>query len=557
MALQDDLAAPSGSSLIGFQQSSAGSIARTVQDKLQEVVSAEDSGAIANTQGAYSLDSTAQLQASITEAGARRAASIQTERGVFQYSSLTNKAGVEIKRPGFALESPSFSQPDTWRLRHSYADKIDYVVGYEYLLSIPNLLLSTSPMVIDLFGDSTMKGDLAYVAAGYSPANLLTSLALYHGVTAIDVVNNAVDGTKSYDMDVSLIRTNSHAVIIGYGTNDGGLSDASHVPGDALELFYDNIDAKLTAVRAAYPFGSTNHKDIILKGPNSTNVWVDARHQVWCEKIRGVFVELARKHHCLFIDVYAWMQDSTNASNWMDTNIIAGQNTAHIHPNNLGNAKIWGLIADSLFNRGQKYGKGNSVVNRSSAHGINGGALAADGPGNYPFGISLDRTGGAIGATGWPLNGAVVTEKQADSITVQRIFSFNGATPLIAQRTSLSCSAWGPWSTTWNTPTLVNGYTNSPGVPVAYSAKPDGRVALRGGIVAGTLTAMTTIFSVPAGYYPAQPAVICTSTNLVSGGTGYARLVMSTSGNLQIVGYGPSAPNTIDLDNLGWYLAGA
>lgn len=557
MALQDDLAAASGSAMIGFIQSGTGTVPRTAQDKMQEVISTGDTGAVANAQGQYGIDSTPPLQAILDIAERRRANLVQTTPGVFQYSGVNNKTGVSVERPGFALESPSATAPDTWRLRHTYADKLDFVVGYEYLLSIPNIMMSTSKITVDLFGDSTMKGDSLYVDSAFSPAALLGTLGLYHGVTSIQVNNNAVNGSTSNQMNVSLVSPSSHAIIIGYGTNDGGLTAPGYVPGDALELFYDSLDASLTAIRANYAFGGPAHKDIILKSPNSTNSWVDARHQIWCEKLRGVFIELARKHHCMFIDVYAWMQDSTNAGNWMDTNVLASQNTVHIHPNNLGNTKIWGLIADSLFNRGQKYGKGNSFINRSSSHGINGGALATDSPGNYPFGISLDRTGGSIGATGWPLNGAVITEKQADSIAIQRIFAFNSPTPLVSQRVSINSSTWGPWSTTWNMPTLANGYTNSPGAPVAYSAKPDGRVALRGGVATGTLAAMTTILSVPAGFCPAQGAVMNTSTNLASGGTGYARLLMSATGNLQIVGYGPSAPNTIDLDNLGWYLAGA
>jgi hypothetical protein len=60
-SLRADLAAPAGSSLVGFQQAGTGAVSRTVQSKLREFVSVKDFGAIGNGVA----DDTAAIQAAL------------------------------------------------------------------------------------------------------------------------------------------------------------------------------------------------------------------------------------------------------------------------------------------------------------------------------------------------------------------------------------------------------------------------------------------------------------------------------------------------------------
>lgn len=65
MSLQDDLAKPTGSSLVGYTQSSSNAVSRTIQDKEREIVSVKDFGAV----GDAVKDDTATIQAALKHGG--------------------------------------------------------------------------------------------------------------------------------------------------------------------------------------------------------------------------------------------------------------------------------------------------------------------------------------------------------------------------------------------------------------------------------------------------------------------------------------------------------
>ncbi|MFM7855367.1 MAG: hypothetical protein ACKO96_26440, partial [Flammeovirgaceae bacterium] len=69
--LRTDLAASSGSSLIGFIQSGAGAVARAEQDKLRDVVNVKDFGAVGDgtTDDTAAVDLTADNAKSFTATG--------------------------------------------------------------------------------------------------------------------------------------------------------------------------------------------------------------------------------------------------------------------------------------------------------------------------------------------------------------------------------------------------------------------------------------------------------------------------------------------------------
>ena len=95
--LGQQLAAADGSSLVGFRQASAGAVVRTAQDKMREVVSVKDFGAV----GDGAVDDTSAILAAITAANGR---SVKVPAGTYRISSLIEYSGpVSLQGEGGAV----------------------------------------------------------------------------------------------------------------------------------------------------------------------------------------------------------------------------------------------------------------------------------------------------------------------------------------------------------------------------------------------------------------------------------------------------------------------
>lgn len=92
-ALQNNLAASSGSSLVGFIQSGAGAVATTVQTKLRETLSVKDFGAVGNG----STDDTSAVQAALTAATGK---SLYFPAGTYLCNGLIIYSGTTIYGDG-------------------------------------------------------------------------------------------------------------------------------------------------------------------------------------------------------------------------------------------------------------------------------------------------------------------------------------------------------------------------------------------------------------------------------------------------------------------------
>jgi hypothetical protein len=101
--LADDLAAPSGSSLVGFLQAGTGAVATTVQAKLRESVSVKDFGAVGDWNGVAGTNNAPFFQAA---QNANEAIIIAPEGVYLINENLTINASVTINK-GAAIYVPN------------------------------------------------------------------------------------------------------------------------------------------------------------------------------------------------------------------------------------------------------------------------------------------------------------------------------------------------------------------------------------------------------------------------------------------------------------------
>ena len=110
-----DLAASSGSSLVGYLSSGTGAVASTVQTKLRESVSVKDFGA----KGDGTTDDTAAIQAAINYASNSNVKGMVFPAGTFKYTKLycvydaSNNPGFNVSRNGQILLIGNGGQPQS------------------------------------------------------------------------------------------------------------------------------------------------------------------------------------------------------------------------------------------------------------------------------------------------------------------------------------------------------------------------------------------------------------------------------------------------------------
>ncbi len=105
-ASQIDLAAPDGSSMVGFIQAGAGAVARTSRDKMREVVSVKDFGAV----GDGVTDDTAAIQAAADAAKIWKVA-LHIPAGEFSHSGILTFDSISVYGGG-TLRSTDTTTPD-------------------------------------------------------------------------------------------------------------------------------------------------------------------------------------------------------------------------------------------------------------------------------------------------------------------------------------------------------------------------------------------------------------------------------------------------------------
>ena len=510
-----------GSGLIGFRPAGTGAVGRTAQDKLREVVSVRDFGAV----GDGSTNDTAAIAAAIAS-GAKQ---ILLPAGKYIVTGQpSNPYGREFIGPGTIIERQTVGGV-TFDFQHnSYADQAPLLtVGREYLYRpyrrlMANAIYSAAATVaIEVYGDSTIAGDVpaAGITAPFQVQNLIPALLRAQGIPNVSCVNRGVSGTRVADLDVIPHITDSlDLVIIKYGINDADTVYASGLD-YTLNVFQTNLRAKLAAIRAVK---GVENLGILLMGPNSTNVQY-GQNTPWYEALRGIYVQAARDYKCCYFDTYAYLRDSQAADNfWMD-DLSDGR---AIHPKNEMVVWIWGKVIEECFGWAElRSFASNSYINIGEASST---VTSTTDPINYPIGLATYR---ATVAGGFPADGYVRSEKSPDGYIVQELWTTGTTRPRIFVRVcEAGTGVWSPWSGKPAALTLQNSW-------VAYStgwSQPqatigsDGRVTVDGTIKSGTTTAGTVIATLPAGYRPPYAHVFVVATN---GGT--AKIYVQTNGNIE------------------------
>ncbi|MGN0026789.1 MAG: GDSL-type esterase/lipase family protein, partial [Clostridium sp.] len=207
--------------------------------------------------------------------------------------------------------------------------------------------------------------------------------------------------------------------------------------------FNASLRAGLQKIRAQRPYTDL---PIVLMTPSSTNDVPNGRDSAWYESIIPYIRQAARDFQCVFIDTYQYLYDSTNAIDTMDNPYSDGR---HIHPNEMRNSWIVGLIYETILPK--------SIINQCATNKITqatSGDLmkkVTDLPSTYPFGISMYRT-----SDGFPFDGHVITFKSMDGVVTQLNHSYRLRDPK-----GLGFRYGGQLDDTWSEWQILNtGFTS-------------------------------------------------------------------------------------------------
>lgn len=409
-----------------------------------------------------------------------------------------------------------------------YADSpVDTIFGREYIWSLKNWweinragTYTECPVVFS--GDSTTEG-----AFGGGP--LLAETISFNWARESEVLgapfmkpyNRGHSGEDSGDwvapggyLDQDIAAFPQCGVYVArWGINDGNFQASLGTPA-AVARFETNMRDGLARLRAWRPVQTMT---IVLMTPNSTDE-VPYRNQAWHERINAVLRRAARDYQCVFVDTYQLWRDSTrNATgNWFDD--VGGYS---IHPDKYMNKFFARKLAEYLI-------EPFSNIAYVGTRNIPGGLYllsASEAPSYFQHNISYHRSA----ASGWPVDGVVITLRHADNVFVQTNFGL-GATGRFYQRKSIDINTWGPWNGR-NIQSVANGWAIKSGFvgPVAY--KDNSNVVRLIAALDGTAKTTNVAIVLPVGWRPLTTAIGSCTTQLGKHGA----VSIDSSGNVTIV----------------------
>ncbi|WP_325435870.1 SGNH/GDSL hydrolase family protein [Pseudomonas nitroreducens] len=523
-SLRQQLAAIDGGKLIGHMQPG-----RTAYDHDLERKSIADYGAKTSLS-----DNLATINAAI--AACVRGESLYVPSGIFAVSAIPpNSKGVRFYGPGQIVAPIPLSQINTYRYQFPIG------INREYMWRAWQVIQNTARAIrVFTYGDSTVEGGYTYIDPDWFLQELLPDIASQIGIrNGFTVTNRGVGGSSITDWNPlpDVGTSGADIMFVKYGINDAFAS------GDRLTTFETALRTKLQQIRQQTG-GDIGSLAIVLVGPNSVyDVEFDARNYRWFEQLRSIYEAAARDFKCVYVDPYAYLQDSSWAADlWLDKQ-PAG--TA-LHPKNIGQNWIWGMVMRYCFPREEmlRYAS-NSFQNKSSYYGWPAANFALY-PNNYDAGLTIEV---ANISGGWPISGLLITLKSAEGPMEQRLIPLGVSGATLVRRADVSGNFFGGWYGLGTTLTLQNGWTNfgTPYGNAAVKLTAEDLVVLDGLIRPGTTAAGTLLFNLPANMWPANQKIVAAIAD-----TGPIQLHVFANGQVQLKTGTPVPGQWINLSGLSF-----
>jgi GDSL-like Lipase/Acylhydrolase family len=399
----------------------------------------------------------------------------------------TNTFGVNIRPPGRLLKPVAGG----YQQLSSESDLYQYVIGREYLAAWFTQLLSGGITNIVLSGDSTTAGVAA--SGDYLPHVILQNIARDRGIGQQVFINRGHSGAPSSSWDAEYAVSDvSAAAPVHLFIPRWGINDPYY--GRTLAEYCASMRSGLTKIRA---LRSWDQSSILLMAPSSTSDSPNGRDEQWYERVVPALRAMAREFKCAFFDTYGWLRDSRGAAGVsMDDPYEDGR---AVHPMNGMNAQIYSAVGDIL------YPTGLAPVRENRFHNLRGAERSpnvTDTPATYIRGIEISR---AQAANGWPLDGGVLTVRQADgTYAMQWNWAYTGGDGTMRVRIG-QAGTWLPWMSMGSKKaevTLLNGWTSYNGAYAIECVREGDTVRVRGLVSGGSLTTETAICLLPDGFRP-------------------------------------------------------
>lgn len=255
--------------------------------------------------------------------------------GISVVSSLDTKYGL------VTADTLKIIRQNDQYLYNSYADKYNrLVIGQEYLSYFHRRIAAGSGTKILFSGDSTVAG--IGLLEDYRIHNLIKKLAANDGFYNVSTVNRGQSGKTSSDwVNTYLsgdIAENADLAIFRWALND---------PANGIDLstFLNNMRSALQQLRANKDY---TQQSIVIMMPSTTSDYEHGRGELWHESMVNGLKRLAREFKCVFIDTYAYLQDSRNAFDYMDSTY---NGASSMHPKEIMNLWIADIIYETIFPR--------------------------------------------------------------------------------------------------------------------------------------------------------------------------------------------------------------